>query len=337
MKILMSSHFFHPSVGGIEEVGCILAQQFTHAGHDVKIVTQTADDDGAGFPFSIYRRPGMGTLLRLVKWCDVFFHNNLSLRTAWPLLVAKRPWIVAHHTWFARADGTVGCRDRLKHFVVRAARNIAVSEAVRLQNATSAKVIGNPYRDDLFRVDPSAVRDRDLVFVGRLVRDKGVDILFQALADLRKHGLKPRLTVIGQGPEEAALRQSATQLGLDEQIVFAGLKTGAELVSLLNRHRVIVVPSRWREPFGLVAVEGIACGCMALVANCGGLPDAIGRAGAAFRHKDAADAASWIARLLEPGADLHTFRDEAATHLARHSAGVAAAQYLRVMEEAMHQ
>ena len=108
MKILLSSHFFHPSVGGIEEVSRNLAHEFMRAGHEVKVVTYTRESDDADFPFSIHRRPGPLELLRLVEWCDVFFHNNISLRTAWPLLLHTRPWVVAHHTWIARVDGSIG-------------------------------------------------------------------------------------------------------------------------------------------------------------------------------------------------------------------------------------
>jgi glycosyltransferase involved in cell wall biosynthesis len=243
--------------------------------------------------------------------------------------------VVAHHTWLARENGAVAWRDRLKRLVVRKARNIAISEAVRHHLAVPAIMIGNPYRDWLFRVQPEAVRDRDLVFLGRLVSDKGVDLLFHALVVLRQQGLTPGLTVIGRGPEETPLRRLSKQLDLESQVTFAGQITGEDLVTLLNRHRLIVAPSRWQEPFGLSSLEGIACGCVALAANCGGLPEAVGAAGVVFRHNDAEDAARWIAKLLAPGADLAAFRAAGREHLARHSPAVVAAKYLRVMEEAL--
>jgi glycogen synthase len=333
MKILLSSHFFHPSVGGTEEVSQILAREFTGAGHEVRVVTQTREPSATDFPFTVHRRPGPLELLRLVEWCDVFFHNNISLRTAWPLLLRRRPWVIAHHTWMARVDGAVGWRDRLKQFVSRRARNIAVSEAMRAQIGAPAIVIGNPYRDDLFRCDPTAVRDVDLVCLGRLVRDKGVDLLFQSLARLRERGSRPRLTVIGRGPEEPALRRLSKQLQLDAQIDFAGQKAGPDLVALLNHHRVLVVPSRCQESFGLAALEGMACGCLPLVARCGGLPEAIGEAGIAFRHRDVDDAARWIEKLLDPRCDLSGYRQAAAAHLANHRAQFIAGRYLRVLEE----
>jgi len=336
MKILLSSHFFSPSIGGIEAVSDLLAREFIGAGHDVRVVTQTAGDAGsAQFPFAISRCPSVAELLRLVRWCDVFFHNNLSLRTAWPLLFVNRPWVVAHHTWLARMNGRTGWRDRLKQRVIRRARNIAVSRAIAQHLSSPAVVIGNPYRDDVFRCQSGSVRDRDLIFVGRLVCDKGVDLLLDALALLRRDGIAPRLTVIGGGPERDALVHQCELLGLDSQVTFAGAIRDRELAATIARHRVLVVPSRWREPFGLVALEGIACGCIVLVADCGGLPDAVGPCGETFAHLDVSALAEKIRRLLDPATDLEPFRAAAAAHLAAHSASAVAAKYLRVLEEAV--
>jgi glycosyltransferase involved in cell wall biosynthesis len=335
MKILFSSHFFHPSIGGIEEVSRLLAREFVAAGHEVRLVTQTAADDGATFPFSIYRRPSPLGLVRLVRWCDVLFHNNISLRAAWPLLVVRRPWVIAHHMRMTRVAGGIGWQDRLKQFLARAAHNIAVSQSMREHLAAPSVVIGNPYDDQLFRSDPAAVRDLELVFLGRLLDDKGLDLLLETLAALRSEGLRPRLTVVGSGPAEARLRAQSAQLALDEQVNFTGMKKGAELVALLNRHQLMVVPSRAHETFGLVALEGIACGCVVVGAQSGGLPEAIGACGVTFPPGDGATLTQTIAGLLAPGANLESFRAAAPAHLARHTARAVAAEYLRALEEAV--
>ena len=107
MKILLSSHFFYPSIGGLEEVSFILAEQFTRLGHEVKVVTQSADPAGKKFDYEVVRRPGIGDLFRILRWSDVLFHNNVSMRTAWPLFFCHRPWVITHQTWTARADGWV--------------------------------------------------------------------------------------------------------------------------------------------------------------------------------------------------------------------------------------
>lgn len=336
MRILLSSHFFHPSIGGIEEVSFALAHEFVAAGHEVKVITQTKEDSRTSFPFEVHRRPGASSLIALVKWCDVFFHNNISLRYAWPLLLIKRPWVIAHHTWIARTDGRIGFRDRVKQAVLKRATNITMSKAMAETISASVTIIGNPYRDDLFQIHPDAPRDRELVFLGRLVSDKGADILLNALALLGKRGLHPRLTIIGAGPEEDALHEQSAQLGLRNQVVFAGKKTGGELVQLLNLHQIMVVPSRWQEPFGLVALEGAACGCVVIGSECGGLPDAIGPCGITYKHQDTAALADSIEQLLTPGADLEKYRSAAPAHLANHTAQAVAARYLQVLQAAVN-
>jgi len=337
MKILLSSHFFHPSVGGIEEVSRVLAREFAGLGHKVKVVTTTVADDGTKFPYPVIRRPGAVELLRLTRWCDVFFHNNISLRTAWPLAFISRPWVVAHHTWIARVDGSIEVRDRMKQFVARNARNIVVSRAMGVHISAPTKIIGNPYRNWLFKTDPSIPRDRDLVFLGRLVWDKGVDLLLQALVKLADRGIRPNLTIIGAGPEEPQLRWLCMKLAIDTQVEFIGIKTGEELVALLNRYRLMVVPSRWQEPFGLVALEGIACGCVPVAASCGGLPDALGPCGVTFEHGEVDDLARKLEEMLDPQKDLSPYRAAAAEHLAAHSGRAVALRYLEVLEEAVCQ
>ena len=62
----------------------------------------------------------------------------------------------------------------------------------------------------------------------------------------------------------------------------------------MNRHRVMVVPSIWEEPFGIVALEGLACGCEVVIARSGGLPEATGPFGVTFKRGDPVDLANVI-------------------------------------------
>ena len=102
----------------------------------------------------------------------------------------------------------------------------------------------------------------------------------------------------------------------------------------LNRHRILVVPSRYNEPFGIVALEGIACGCVVVGSRGGGLKEAIGPCGDTFRNGDAADLARVLGRLLRrPELDAEPLR-QAAGHLARHAGERVAAAYLREIEGA---
>jgi glycogen(starch) synthase len=366
MKILLVSHFFYPSVGGIEQVSLALAREFSLAGHLVKVVTTTTTDVqrsafgvqrgevvsvscrlpvGKGevrssavgaepFPFEVIRGPSARKLCDLVQWCELFFHNNISLRMAWPLLLIRRPWAIAHHTWIAGVDGRVRKRDRGKQLLLRLARNIAVSQAIADHLTVPSLVIGNPYREDLFFCDPIVPRNRDLIFVGRLVSDKGVDLLIESLRRLRERRLYPNLTIVGGGPELEPLQLSVKSLALTDQVEFAGLRTGSELRQLLNSHRTIVVPSRWREPFGLVALEGIACGCRAIVASQGGLPDSLASLAVPFERGNVAALAGAIERTLTEPFDWVRYWQVADEIVSQYRAEEIASRYLAVFRQA---
>jgi glycogen(starch) synthase len=334
MRILIYSPAFFPTVGGLATYVDLLAERLTRLGHEVAVVTRTARQDSDDYPYRVLRRPRPIALLAAVRSCDVFFQANVSLRGLWPLLLVRRPWAVSHHGWYCRTDGRVAWQDRVKRFLLRfAAVSISVSHAVAGDLETPSQVIPNAYRDDLFRVLPGSERTRDLVFLGRLVSDKGVDLLIAALARLAEAGIRPGLTIVGDGPELPALRSQAERLGLLVQVEFAGTRTGGELVGLLNQHRILVVPSRYHEPFGIVALEGIACGCVVVGSAGGGLPEAIGSCGLTFRNGDVGELAAVLAELLREPERLETFRAGAAAHLAEHASERVARRYAAALEE----
>ncbi|HEY0513856.1 MAG TPA: glycosyltransferase family 4 protein [Thermoanaerobaculia bacterium] len=335
MKILVYSPAFLPDVGGLEIATAQRAEQLQRAGHEVAVVTITAGPGEELLPYRVIRNPSLRELLRWTRWCDVFYQANVSLRGLWPLLLVRRPWVVSHHSWYRQGDGRIAWRDRLKRWLLRfAASSIAVSRAVADDLAAPSVVIPNAYRDDLFRRLPDVERTGDLAFVGRLVSDKGADLLLDALARLAAEGLNVRLTMVGDGPEAPRLQEQAARLGLAGQVDFLGLRTGEELVGLLNRHRILVVPSRYDEPFGIVALEGIACGCVVVGSEGGGLKEAIGPCGETFRNGDAAGLARALGRLLrQPELDAG-YLEQAGPHLARHTAERAAAAYRREIEGA---
>jgi glycogen(starch) synthase len=334
MKILMCSVPFRPSVGGIETISALLAQQFWLQGHAVTVVTQTASLTTDTEPYTVLRRPSAWQLLQAVRNSDVVLHNQISLRLAWPLGLVHRPWVVGHHTWLP-ASGPGAWAGRLKRACLRWAVNVAVSDAVAADLKLPTQVIPNPYDDDLFQCLPGTQRSRELVFVGRLVSDKGVAVLLQALALLQSRGLSPQLSIIGSGPEEAALRQQVQALGLQEQVHFAGKLVGQPLVKALNTHRVAVVPSVWEEPFGLVALEAQACGCLPVVANSGGLPQAAGPAGVVFAKGDAAALADCLTSVLRRLPTHTAAQDPAAQqHLQQHQPASVARAYLAMLEQA---
>lgn len=334
MKVLHYSPAFLPQIGGLELNVANIATQIQHAGHEVTVVTRTRSAEPDDHPFRVVRCPSAREFLRWVRWCDVFFQANVSLRGLWPLLLVRRPWVVSHHSWYCRSDGRIVWQDRLKRRLLRhAAASIAVSQAVADDLAVRSIVIPNPYRDHLFRLLPGIERTGELLFVGRLVSDKGADVLLDALGLLAAEGLAPRLTVVGEGPERPLLEERARRLGLVDRVDFLGTRTGEELVEILNRHRILAVPSRYNEPFGIVALEGIACGCAVVGSEGGGLKEAIGPCGVTFRNGDATDLARVLAPLLRDPAAARALLSGAPAHLAIHSSEEVGRTYVCVLAE----
>lgn len=331
MHIMMRTPFY-PSPGGLEAVMRTLAEEFVKAGHRVTIVTPTPSKEPDDFPFAVLRRPSLGQLLRAQQQADVVVLGNISLWWLLALCLCPRPWVATHHGWYCHTGKPRQWPDKLKVWLARfASANISVSHAVNRFLGNPGGVIPNPYDHETFRLLPDVRRDRDLVFLGRLVSDKGADVLIEALSLLKKRGLRPHLTIIGVGPEEAALRQQGSKLGLEEQITFAGLRRGEDLAALLNAHRIMVIPSRWNEPFGVVALEGIACGCGIVCSEGGGLREAAGPCGMTFANGDAQALSEVLQSVLEDRKVQGHLSEGAPAHLAMHHKEEIARAYLEVL------
>jgi glycogen synthase len=326
MNILLTAHRFYPDVGGTETAAQSMAQEFSRAGHEVVVVTQSP---GEPIPFATYRlvrQPGARRLLELYRWCDCVLQRTLAFRTTWPLLAIRKPWIVIHNDWMDRGSGL---RVWLKQQVPRFATNIAISQAVADRLPVKATVILNAYRSDIFKPTLSDKnRPNDLIFVGRLIRGKGVGVLIEAVRDLAGRGLQRRLTIVGKGPDEPEFKRAAEGL----PITFKGVKRDQELCELISLHKIMVVPSLEPEPFGIVALEGLACGCLVVASAHGGLPEAVGPHGVLFEPGNPVALADAILAAEARGPEL---MNGLADYLKSHQADYVAAKYLEVMKAAI--
>jgi glycogen(starch) synthase len=334
MKILLSSYVFAPSIGGIETVSALITPEFIKAGHEVILITKTRKKDDVERPYKVIRCPSPARMMKLVRWCDVYFQNNISLYYAWPLLFVRRPWVIAHHTWLRPFGEPLTLRARLKCKLLHLGSNATISRAVAERIPVSSTIVGNPYSDDIY-MNEGKTRDRELVYLGRLVSDKGVDTLIHALLQLRKRGITPKLTIIGSGQEEGSLRLLARLLRVDGQITFTGTKQPHEIACYLNSHQVLVVPSAMPEPFGIVVLEGIASGCVIVASRSGGLPDAVGPCGVTYEMGDLGALTDALYQVLTEPQMREDLLRQADTHLENFRPAVVAGKYLQVFERAL--
>ncbi len=138
--------------------------------------------------------------------------------------------------------------------------------------------------------------DARMLFVGQLLRGKGVDLAIDALGHLPK---AVRLTVVGDGPSREALVRHAERVA-PGRVTFAGYCSAEEVDAWYDRSAVVVVPSRWPEPFGMVGIEAMRRGRPVVGARHGGIPEWLvdGEGGLTFDPGDPESLATSVERLL---------------------------------------
>ena len=137
---------------------------------------------------------------------------------------------------------------------------------------------------------PEIPRSTDTVrimFAGRLVAEKGVDLLIHALSQLKNDW---DATLLGNGPEEKRLKQLVQSCNLTDKVTFRAHIASMEMPDLYKKTDILVLPSRtlpnWTEQFGRVLVEAMACGVCVIGSDTGEIPHVIGNAGLIFPEDD---------------------------------------------------
>ncbi|GAB3333783.1 hypothetical protein GCM10027299_41620 [Larkinella ripae] len=340
----MLSHKFHPDIGGIESISEGLATSFVEEGHEIHILTWSTSSSKDDFPYEVIRKPGFKQLVSEHLWADIIFENNPCIQLSWVGGFLNRPSVISLQTWIGSINEKLNWKNYLKiKWLSRAKYVIACSEAVKNRCWPASLVIGNPYKAESFKRVDTIPKTKDFIFLGRLVSDKGADLAIQAFYELTKrmqaqqgHSQKMSLTIVGNGPERQKLEQLVLELNLQDHILFTGALRGKSLVDCLNQHRFLVVPSNWEEPFGIVALEGMACGCLPIVSDGGGLPDAVGEAGLIFKRGSVNSLVEVIWQLLNDVDLEEKLRDAAPQHLVAHHQAVVAGKYLKLFTKALN-
>ena len=192
------------------------------------------------------------------------------------------------------------------------------------------KTVPNPYNSQLFHAYPEIVRNQDLIYVGRFVEDKGVGILLQAfLLCFERYHVEHTLTLIGDVSENPQLEKQLREVPFFQKHVRCIGSCPSEKVAMeIARHREMVIPSLWDEPFGIVALEALACGSQVLCSRCGGLPEALGNLGRFFERGNVEELAKCLAF---PSVE-HPDKKQIEAHLTKHTPDTVAKIYFSLLK-----
>jgi len=135
-------------------------------------------------------------------------------------------------------------------------------------------------------------------YAGRFVEEKGIDVLLKALSGLSGDW---RADLVGSGPEQARLAELTQHLKLADRVRFLPWMPSAQIINYYHSIDVLVLPScsrpNWKEQFGRVLVDAMACGVPVVGSTCGEIPNVIGEAGLIFPEGDVAALRAQLQRL----------------------------------------
>lgn len=332
----MTSYRYFPSTGGIQTISRVLAREFSRQGHQVRIITSTPQGSDRVDDCNVYRCPNVAELIKLHLWADVVFHNNITLTWAWPLLLIKKPFVSAAHVNVAPgSNDPLGILSAIKIRLLQKCPVIVPSSYLALNEPYEATVVPNAYDPTIFYMN-SEFEPKEkyrIAFVGRIVSEKGLHILLRALAECMDSPFPFILDVVGDGPERSASEALAKKLHLENSVIFHGSLPATKVAHILRKAEFQVIPSTWNEPFGVVALEGIACGCQVIYSDIGGLPEATGSVGWPFKTGSYRALRDVLLGLANSSNTFHPASD-LATHVAPFTPSRMAEGYLQVIQKA---
>lgn len=279
MKIVHFAKFYPPEYGGIESVTEALAEDHAAAGHDVEVVCFTRDSpqlekmvrldlrrmkvqkEIASQPLAVSYLKACADAARNAAVVHVHSPNMLAA-----LAVLRLPLyikVVVH--WHADIENK-GMIGRLVRPIERAMLRRADTIVVTTQNYADASSALKGYKNRI-KVIPIGITDvvkspkveiaspPYVLFVGRLVQYKGLNVLLDAIAMVQSD---VELKIVGVGPQLTELQDQARRLGISDRVKFIGRVGENQLQSLMERAAVFCLPSINRlEAFGVVLLEAM--------------------------------------------------------------------------------
>lgn len=310
MRIAFTTDYYPPHIGGgVEAVVREVATRLAVSGHDVLVATLGRGDwpsdeimegvrvrrfpsvrldrlTGMEITVSLHALNGMRETLEDFGPDLVNAHHQYFTTTPPALVAARRlaiPSVLTLH--IATLDAFGGWRGSVarlygstvgKGLVARADAVVAVSEAVARSAPTRpgqiVRVIPNGVDVERFYPDPARERGSHVVFIGRLIANKGPDVAIDAFEMVLERSPGATMAMVGDGPMADGLRRQVDERGLGEAVTFLGLQQ--DVSQILRRSDVFLRPSEV-EGMPLTILEAMATGLPVVACDVGGVAEVV--------------------------------------------------------------
>lgn len=329
MRIGIVTPIYYPEIGGTTTIAETLNLAFLELGHESEVLMWQP----TGWHCSYFLKQLLHVVQRLIHLdAVVLVHPTLKIGLLARVLVKRM--IISHHMIYENTS-PFRISSLLRLALVHSAPNIACSSFVARSIPVTSKVVFNGYRNDLFHASKDTIRDIDVVFLGSLSISKGIDLAIDVIdrvAD-RMRLLGKRFTFKFVGPKsdsfEVAAALEARDLPLDS---IHGPVSLEGVSQIFARAKVAIVPSK-DEPFGIVALEAMACGACVVAAAEGGLIEAVGTGGVLLPRSRPDLWAQEVENLLNDEASRDRKSQQAIEHLASFHPRSIAKGYLQALDE----
>lgn len=192
----------------------------------------------------------------------------------------KRPVVLhIHGGRFVMQDFPNSALRAMATRLIRSASRVVVlsdierERILRLCPESDVVVLPNAVATAEFAVVDREWKRKNILYLGRLDKEKGLDDIVEACRMLRAQGFKFSFTCCGAGPDETSFTAAMTEV-LGDDFRFAGVISGDEKLRTLNEADILLMPSRF-EGLPLALLEAMAAGCVPVVSNRGSIPTVV--------------------------------------------------------------
>lgn len=309
MRIVEVNPFFHPYDGGIEKRIYRAAKMFAEKGHETTVITGRLSPDDAeeevldGFrvirlrskQLRIYNPPfiksyGVGETLDTLGADVVDYHYRWAPSYNKALAAYNGPKVFTYHNMWGEGGKYLHSISEKNDDSFARTTLSSFDHIISVSDYVRNDLISRGYSPGYVTAIPTGLDEEPragpgngdyALFVGRLVRTKGLDVLVEAMRDV-----DGKVVICGKGPDRKHLQKRIAKAGVGDKIELRGFVPDDEREKLMGECRFFVMPSLF-ESFGLAAAEALAHGRPILCSDADGLPSTVGDAGYVVTKNDA--------------------------------------------------